>query len=52
MNAIIATHGKNETRKMVADQIARRIGTEIVDSAKVGKAVEFYTEDFRVIRVY
>jgi hypothetical protein len=52
MNAIIATHTKNQTRRFVAEQIAKVMGVEIVDSAKIGKAVEFYTEDFRVIRVY
>ena len=52
MPAIIAMHGTSETRKMVAEQIARRIGTAIVCSEKIGKTVEFYTVDFRVIRVY
>lgn len=51
MNAIIAD-ANGQPKRLIADQIARRIGTEIVDSAKIGTAVEFYTEDFRVIRVY
>jgi hypothetical protein len=52
MNTITATRTNNQTHRFVAEQIAKAMGVEIVDRAKVGKSVEFYTEDFRVIRVY
>lgn len=51
MKVYVADSG-SEPKRVVANRLAKLLGAEIVDSAKVGKATEFFTDDFRVIRVY
>lgn len=50
MQTIVAD-SNGQSKRIVADRVAKLLGTEIVDSAKAGKAREFFTADFRVIRV-